>query len=99
MPTIRDLVEEIDKKKAKGGFSFKNPEAHKKEDPMTPGELVSTVFHGGPKALLHSMGKRGRARKEKFLKDKKNGITKTRSFKRNDSGKVIMEEKTIKKDK
>ena len=98
MPTIRDLVEEIDKKKAKGGFSFKNPEKHEKGDPMTPGELVNTVFHGDPKALLHSMGKRGRARKEKFLKDKKNGIVKTRTFKRNDSGKVIMEEKTNKKE-
>jgi len=64
------------------------------DDPITPADLVNAVFHGDPKALLHSFGKKGKAQRAKFLKDKKEGKTRHRTFKRGKSGAVSMEETT-----
>jgi len=83
---------EIRRKKAKGGPHFGEQVKHKEGDPITPVDLLNTIFHNNRQALLHSFGKNGKKKKERFLRDKKAGKTQTRTFSRNRSGKVIMTE-------
>lgn len=90
---------EIRRKKAKGGPHFGEPGEHKQSDPITPIDLLNTIFHNNPQALMHSFGKSGRKRKEKFLRDKKAGKTLKRTFSRNANGKVVMTEEVKNKKK
>jgi len=94
MPAMK-IPEDVLRKKARPGFKLKDDTKHKHADPMTPADLVRQVFHNDPKTLIRSFGKHGKARRKKFLEDKKEGKILTRSFKRNRLGRVVMEEKTV----
>lgn len=83
---------EIRRKKAKGGPHFGEQAEHKQSDPITPVELLNTIFHNNRQALMHSFGRNGQKKRDKFLKDKKAGKVQKRTFSRNSKGKVVMTE-------
>lgn len=91
MSTEKELLRRKEEKR----FSFKKGGEHKQKDPLTPTDLVRTVFHGDPKALIKSFGAHGRARCKRFLEDKEKGIVLKRSYIRNRLGRAVMTEETV----
>ena len=68
----------------------------KKADPLTPQDLVQAVFHGNKEAILRSVGRTARVKREhQAEKDKKAGKHLKRHFKRGDRGKVALEEEVV----
>ena len=68
----------------------------KKTDPLTPDDLVQAVFHSNKEAILRSVGRTARVRRERQAeKDRKAGKQLKRHFKRGARGKVVMEEEVI----
>ena len=94
MPTTK-IPEDILEKKARPGFKLIDTTKHEQKDPLTPADLVRSVFHSDAKALMKSFGSHGRAKRAKFLSDKKEGKVLQRSLKRNQAGNVVLEEKTV----
>ena len=68
----------------------------KKTDPLTPEDLVRAVFHGNKEAILRSVGRTARAKRERQAeKDRKAGKQLKRHFRHGDRGKVVLEEEVI----
>ena len=86
-------LKEIKEKKARGGFSLK--EAAENTDPNAPltvADLVRTVFHDNPEAILRNIGSKARAKRAKKEKeDHALGKRTERVFSRTKAGKVDMQ--------